>query len=98
MNSQAVPPSSCPECGGARVLVCYRQHEIVLGHQTLSRPQGYRFWAVCCTRCGQTIQYADQQFIAQAFEVTRQEHMREQERLAQEAAHEQKRQQKKGLF
>jgi len=43
-------------------------------------------------------QYASQEFIAQAFEATRRQQIREQQELANKAAREQKRQEKKGLF
>ncbi len=94
MNSQAVPPSACPECGGARVLVGYGSGDMYLGRQTWRPPRPYQFWVVCCTRCGHMTQYADQQFIAEASEETRQEQMKEQEWLAKEAERQQKRQQK----
>lgn len=94
MNNQAQQPSPCPECGGARVLVGYGQSELFLGHKTGGLVRRFPFWAVCCTRCGHMTQYASQEFIAQAFEATRQQQISEQERLAKEAAREQKRQQK----
>jgi hypothetical protein len=94
MSSQAQQPSPCPECGGARVSVGYGQGEMFLGYKTSGTVLQFPFWAVCCTRCGHMTQYASQEFIAQAFEATRQQQMREQERLAKEAARQQKRQQK----
>jgi hypothetical protein len=94
MNSQAQQLSPCPECGGARVLLGYGQGEMFLGYATGGTVRSYPFWAVCCTRCGHMTQYASQEFIAQAFEATRQQQIREQERLAKEAAREQKRQQR----
>jgi hypothetical protein len=97
MNSQAVPPSPCPECGGARVLVGYGQAEMFLGQKTSGMILSYPCWAVCCTRCGHMTQYATQEFIARALEATTHQHMREQHILAKSAALEQKRQQKKGL-
>ena len=77
------------------MLVSYRQYELFPGHTTIFRGlPSVPFWAVCCTRCGHMTQYVDQQFIAQALEVTAQE----QQELAKRAAREQKRQEKKGLF
>jgi len=98
MNSQAQQPSPCPECGGARVSVGYGQGEMFLGYKTGGLVRSFPFWAVCCTQCGHMTQHASQEFIAGAFEATRQQQMQEQQRLAEEAAREQKRQQKKGLF
>ena len=98
MNNQAQQPTPCPECGGARVVVGYGQGEMFLGHKIGGVVHSYAFWAVCCTRCGHMTQYADQEFIARAFEATTQQLWSEQERLAEEAAREQKRPQKKGFF
>jgi hypothetical protein len=94
MNDQAQQPSPCPECGGARVLVGFGQGEMFLGHQTSGLVRRFPFWAVCCTRCGHMTQYASQEFIAQAYEATMQRIKSEQERLAKEAARQQKRQEK----
>ncbi len=98
MNSQAQQPSPCPEWGGARVTVGYGQSEMFLGHTTGGLVRRFPFWAVCCTQCGHMTQYASQEFIAQAFEATRRQQIREQQELANKAAREQKRQEKKGLF
>jgi hypothetical protein len=65
MNNQAQQPASCPECGGARVLIGYGHPEAVL-----------------CPQCGRITQYADQQFVAEAFEAVRQEPMRGQARTS----------------
>lgn len=76
-------------------MVGYRQYEMFPGHTTFFRSvPPVPFWAVCCTRCGHMTKYANQEFIAQALEVTAQE----QQELAKKAAREQKRQEKKGLF
>lgn len=98
MINQAPQPSPCPECGGTRVRVGYGQGEMFLGYAISGTVRTYPFWAVCCTKCGHMTQYASQEFLAQAFEATRQQHMREQQELAKRAAREQKRQEKKGLF
>ena len=98
MNSQAQQPSPCSECGGARVTVGYGQSEMFLGYTTGGLVRRFPFWAVCCTQCGHMTQYASQEFIAQAFEATRRQQIREQQELANKAAREQKRQEKKGLF
>lgn len=81
-----------------RVSVGYGQGEMFLGYATGGLVRSYPFRAVCCTRCGHMTQYADQKFIAEAFEATREQQMRVQQELAREAEREQKRQQKKGLF
>jgi hypothetical protein len=98
MNNQAQQPSLCPECGGTRVLVGYGQGEMFLGHKTSGQIHSYPFWAACCTQCGHMTHYATQEFIAKAFEATTQQQMREQQELLKRAEHEQKRQEKKGLF
>ena len=98
MNSQAQQPSPSPECGGARDSVGYGQGEMFLGHKTSGVVRSYPFWAVCCTRCGHLTQYATQEFIAQAFEGTKQQYLREEQEREKRVALEQKHQQKKGLF
>ncbi len=98
MNNQAQQPSPCPECGGARVSVGYGQGEMFLGHKRSGVVHSYSFWAVCCTRCGHMTQYAPQEFIAKAFDATKQQQMQEQQESEKRAELEQKRQQKKGLF
>ena len=94
MSSQAQQPSPCPECGGPRVRVGYKHSGMTLGYLGAGFLRSYPFWAVCCTQCGHMTQYADQEFIAKAVEATREQQIQEQERLAKEAARQQKRQQK----
>jgi hypothetical protein len=62
-----------------------------LGHKTSGVVRSFPFWALCCTRCGLMTHYADQTFIAQAYQATIEHMQSEQERLAKEAQKRQKR-------